>query len=153
MPASKNDKLDRKPDVSLVYQDTLYECARAMMAGEQKYGRFNYTDGHTYAQLVAAAIRHLQAALWGEDLDADCSQRAGVPVSHLGCVLANLNMLIHQQALGTLVDDRFKADPHPGPAYLNNEWGPETVSVPKKLVDQLAQDTYCQHAATCQIKD
>lgn len=109
MSADKNDKKDRKPDYSLIPRALLDHLAYAMMAGEEKYGRYNYTKGHRISQLTAAAVRHLKAIESGEDYDADTSDRIGLSVHHAGNVAACMLMLLHQQELGTLVDDRFKS--------------------------------------------
>lgn len=106
MSALKKDKQDGKPDLSLLYSRTLEECAYALMAGEIKYGRWNYCEGHEASRLAAAAMRHLLAYLWDGDIDADSTKRLGRPVTHLGCAMANISMLLHQQDLGTLKDDR-----------------------------------------------
>lgn len=103
--ANKNDRLDNKPELKYICQATLAELSYAMMAGKIKYGKYNYLKGHNASQLLEAAIRHLFAVLNGEYLDADCTERLGHPVSHLGCVLANINMLLSQQEAGTLNND------------------------------------------------
>lgn len=98
--ASKNDK--EKPDLSLLPKVFLEEVAKAFMVGERKYGRYNYCKGHTSAQLIAAALRHLTAYNEGEEYDPVDGQ------SHLGAAGANIAMLLRQQELGTLKDNRFK---------------------------------------------
>jgi hypothetical protein len=108
MPAKKNNSIDNKPDYSLIPKVALDQLAYCMMAGAQKYGRYNYARGHTTTQLIAAAQRHLASLLENEDHDTDVSDRAGVKVHHLACVMANCLMYLHQEELGTLTDDRFK---------------------------------------------
>lgn len=102
MSANKNDQ--EKPDLSLIPKVLLVETAKAFMVGEKKYGRYNYTKGHTASQLIAAAMRHLTAWNEGEELDPTDGQH------HLGAVGACLGMLLRQQELGTLKDNRFKKD-------------------------------------------
>lgn len=106
--ASKNDKQDNKPDYSLLPKVFMDQTSFVMMAGAEKYGRYNYTKGHDISQLIAAAERHLKCIQDGEDIDKDCSDRVGVDVHHAANVAANMLMLLHQRELGTLTDDRFK---------------------------------------------
>ena len=96
--ARKNDQ--DKVDLSLIPYSALIAEAKAMMVGAKKYGRSNYKKGHEASQLVAAALRHLHAWNAGEELDAEDGQ------PHLGSVRACIGMLIEQQKLGTLKDNR-----------------------------------------------
>lgn len=98
--AAKNDS--QKPDLSLVPQVALVAAAKAFMVGETKYGRYNYYKGHKASQLIAALMRHATAWFDGEEND----PLDGQP--HLGSVIACVAMLLKQQELGTLVDDRYK---------------------------------------------
>jgi hypothetical protein len=97
--ASKNDQA--KPDLSLLPKVFLEEVAKAFMVGEKKYGRYNYCKGHNASQLIAAAQRHLTAWFEGEEFDPIDGQH------HLGSVGACVAMLLRQQQLGTMKDDRF----------------------------------------------
>ena len=103
--AKKDDRKDNKPMLRYVSLRLLEETSYAMMAGSKKYGEFNYLKGHKASQLIEAAIRHLFAALEGEQLDKDCTERLGSPVRHLGCALANINMYLQQEQAGTLKND------------------------------------------------
>jgi hypothetical protein len=105
MKAKKDNKKDGKPAYKYLSEQLLNETSRAMMAGALKYGEWNYLNGHLASDLLEAAMRHIVKALNGEDTDADCTQRLGMRVSHLGCAVANINMLLAQQSLGTLIDD------------------------------------------------
>jgi hypothetical protein len=105
--ASKNDKLDNKPDYSLLPKVFMDQVSFVMMAGAEKYGRYNYTKGHNMSQLLAAAERHLKAIQEGEDIDKDCSDRVGIDIHHAANVAANMLMLLHQLELSTIIDDRF----------------------------------------------
>jgi hypothetical protein len=98
--AAKNDQT--KPDLSLLPKIFMEETARAFMVGEKKYTRYNYCKGHKASQLVAAAQRHLAAWFQGEEHDPVDGQH------HLGSVAACVAMLLRQQELGTLQDNRFK---------------------------------------------
>lgn len=106
--AAKDDVIDNKPDYSLIPKVLLDQLSYAMMAGAQKYDKFNYTKGHNITQLTAAATRHLKQIEAGEDIDKDISDRVGVDVHHAAAVCANMLMLLHQLELETLKDDRFK---------------------------------------------
>ena len=108
MGANKNNKKDNKPDYSLIPRILMDQVSYAMMAGEDKYGRYNYCKGHSYNQLLAAAERHIKAIQEGEDIDRDTSDRVGVEVTHAACVVSNMLMLLHQVELETITDDRFK---------------------------------------------
>jgi hypothetical protein len=98
--ASKNDK--DKIDLSLIPAVSLREHAKAFMVGEKKYGRYNYCKGHKASQLVAAAMRHLTAWFEREDHDPIDGQH------HLGSVMACCSMILRQQELETLKDDRYE---------------------------------------------
>lgn len=100
--ASKHDSA--KPDISLVPYIALKLEAEALMVGERKYGRYNYTKGHKASQLISAAMRHLLAYYNGEENDPIDGQ------SHIGSVRACMAMLARQQELGTLIDDRYKPE-------------------------------------------
>ena len=93
-----------KADMSLIPMIALLEESKAFMVGEKKYGRYNYCKGHEAHQLVAAAMRHLTAWFNGEEHDPIDGQH------HLGAVRACCAMILRQQELGTLRDDRFKKE-------------------------------------------
>lgn len=99
--AAKNDK--EKPDLSHVPVEFLNAVAQAFMVGEKKYNRYNYYKGHKASQLIAAAMRHLTAWMDGEENDPVDGQ------PHLGSVGACVAMILKQQKLGTLIDNRYKA--------------------------------------------
>ena len=99
----KADKFDtKKKDLSLIPLVAEEAIAGALMYGEKKYGRYNYCNGHEASQLIAAAKRHLSSWMSGEELDPESG------MSHLGHAMANCVMLLHQQQLGTLRDNRYK---------------------------------------------
>lgn len=100
--AAKNDL--EKPDLSHVPVEFLNAVAQAFMVGEKKYGRYNYYKGHKASQLIAAAMRHLTAWMNGEENDPVDGQ------PHLGSVGACVAMLLKQQKLGTLIDNRYKEE-------------------------------------------
>lgn len=98
--ASKNDK--DKVDLSLIPAVSMREHAKAFMVGEKKYNRYNYCKGHKASQLVAAAMRHLTAWFEREEYDPIDGQH------HLGSVMACCSMILRQQELNTLKDDRYE---------------------------------------------
>jgi hypothetical protein len=89
-----------KPDLSLCPRVALEAMAKALMFGEQKYGRYQYLMGFESHRLIAAALRHLTAWQDGEDIDADSGN------SHLAHALASIAMLLDCQDKGTLKDTR-----------------------------------------------
>jgi hypothetical protein len=99
--SAKKDKTN-KPDLSLIPYCVEAQVAQAMQFGEAKYGRYNYLKGHDISTIIAAAKRHIGKYYEGEDND----QESGV--SHIAHAMANLLMLLHQQEIGVLRDDRFK---------------------------------------------
>jgi hypothetical protein len=100
--ALKNDA--NKPDLSLIPYVAEVRLAEALMVGERKYGRYNYCKGMEASRIVAAAKRHLSAWFNGEELDPQDGQH------HLGAAMACCAMLLRQQELGTLEDNRFKGE-------------------------------------------
>jgi hypothetical protein len=97
-----------KPDLSLIPSVAEEAMARAMMYGTNKYGRYNYCNGHEAGKLIASAKRHLSAWYNGEENDKESG------VSHLGHAMCNIAMLLRQIELGTMKDDRYspeKAEP------------------------------------------
>jgi len=124
MGAKKETK--DKPDLSLIPYCVEAELAKAMEYGAAKYQRYNYTKGHNISQLVAAAKRHLGKYLAGEESDDESG------VHHLGHVMANCLMMLHQRELGTLKDDRFV----------------KPKSIMGFKVGDIIVDTYCDKVGT-----
>lgn len=91
-----------KPDLSLLPLSATGPIAKAMMVGQEKYGRFNYRQGLAASRLIAACARHLFKWFSGQDTDPETG------VSHLGHAGANIIMLLDLEALGQLDDDRDK---------------------------------------------
>ena len=82
--------------------------ALAMMAGAEKYGPWNFLNGHKLTDLLDAMERHIDRIRQGEWMDMDCTIRLNRDVPHLGCIVAGVNMIAGQLAKGTLVDDRHQ---------------------------------------------
>lgn len=91
-----------KVDLTLVPLIALESEARALMFGEKKYGRYNYTQGFESSRLTAAALRHIYAYINGADVDSESG------LLHLGHARACLAMHLHCEQLGTLRDNRRK---------------------------------------------
>lgn len=93
----KNDK--GKPDYTLIPQAALNEVAKVFTYGASKYGVFNYSKGTTYRRYVAAAHRHINAWLRGENID-----ESGT--NHLSNAIASLMMALDAQMTFQGQDDR-----------------------------------------------
>lgn len=93
---------DTKVDLSLLPREFLEETAKAFMAGEKKYGRYNYTGGMDWHRIIASTLRHITAFNDGEDLDAETG------CIHLGNAAAGLAMLLVYYKRGLGKDTRHK---------------------------------------------
>lgn len=107
-----------KPDLSLIPYCSEVAEAEALMIGQEKYGRYNFEGGHKASQIVAAIKRHAGRWMSGEERDPDGQH-------HLGAIKANCSMLLRQIELGTLIDDRSKAQKMPtsSPRWKVNQDG------------------------------
>lgn len=96
------------PPSSIIYQ------ALAMQDGAIKYGPYNWRENKVICSVyIAAAMRHLQQYLDGEELASDSKK------PHLGHAMACLGIIIDAKETGNMVDDR----PLPGAASkLIAEW-------------------------------
>lgn len=95
---------DGKVSLSLVPRAALEAEARVYGFGAKKYGRDNYKKGFKYTRLIDAALRHIAAALDGEDNDPESGE------SHLAHARCCIGMLMEITRLGTVTDDRFKKE-------------------------------------------
>ncbi len=93
----KHDK--GKPDFTLIPQEALLETAKVFTYGAEKYGIFNYSGGTNYRRYVAAANRHINQWLRGEDID-----ESGT--NHLSNAIASLMMVLDNQLTNKGTDDR-----------------------------------------------
>lgn len=90
-----------KVDMSLVPAPATIHEAHAMMDGARKYGPYNWRENAVQARIyVAAAMRHLQQWLNGEEVAEDSGAH------HLGHARACLGIILDAQEAGKLVDDR-----------------------------------------------
>jgi hypothetical protein len=85
-----------KPDLSLVPRSVMDAIARALMYGEKKYSRGNYRLGMESHRLIAAAMRHITAWQWLEEIDPESG------LCHLDHALASIAMLVDMRSVGTL---------------------------------------------------
>lgn len=91
-----------KIPLDLFPPEALIEIGKVLGHGAIKYGEHNWRGGMKWGRLFAAAQRHLQAWLSGEDIDPD----SGLPhLAHAGCCIA---FLIAYQKSGIGADDRWK---------------------------------------------
>jgi hypothetical protein len=96
-----------KAPLALLPPEAMQQAAWAHALGARKYGPWNWRENRVQATTyIAAMMRHLAAYLDGEDNDAETSEAAGQPVSHLANVIASANILLDAKAHGTLEDDR-----------------------------------------------
>lgn len=99
-PALKFDA--GKPRLELLSVPAMEAIAEVMTFGAKKYAAHNWRKGFEWSRLFGAALRHLFAALRGEDKDPE----SGLPhLAHAGCCV--MFLLEHYLCnLGT--DDRHK---------------------------------------------
>lgn len=98
---------EKKPPLGLIPAAALIHEAMVMRDGATKYGPYNWRGKKVrYTVYVNAALRHLLAALDGEEVASD-SKRL-----HLAHARACLGILIDAKETGNLIDDR----PAPGAA-------------------------------------
>jgi hypothetical protein len=90
-----------KPDFTQIPQEALLELAKVFTKGGQKYGTFNYSGGMQYRRYIAAAMRHMNQWLRGEDIDE-------IGTNHLANAAASLLMVLDNQLTGLGEDDRNK---------------------------------------------
>lgn len=90
-----------KAPLRLVPPAGLIEVSKVMSRGAEKYGPYNWREQKVrYMVYVEAALRHLYAAMDGEDRDADSD------APHLASVAACMLILLDAIACGSYVDDR-----------------------------------------------
>lgn len=106
-----------KPRMSLIPREALLELAKALTAGEKKYGSHNWRKGIPISYLLDASIRHIYQFLEGENFDEETKTH------HLGCAMANLSFAINMFYTNIDADDRFK------PVPKENEITPVFLSV------------------------
>lgn len=96
----KAKKFDKgKVEFSNVPRLALYQCARVMTQGKEKYGQFNYSGKIEVTRLTDALERHLHSFLTGDNFDeSGCS--------HLAHIACNALMALDASLTGKLIDNR-----------------------------------------------
>jgi hypothetical protein len=97
----KNDQSYlEKPPIHLLPLAALWEIARGMGYGKEKYDSYNWMKGIEHSRLIDATFRHLIQYWQGEDTDED----SGLP--HLALAGCEILMLIEMTLLRPDLDDR-----------------------------------------------
>lgn len=101
--AKKDNVKDCKPPLKYIHPNFVEGMAFGMLAGELKYGAWNFMLGHDVQDLLDGATRHMNAFRKGELIDQDTTNRLrekfgdkAPEVSHLWLAACNLNMIIWQ---------------------------------------------------------
>ncbi len=89
-----------KADFTLIPQEALLEVAKVFTFGAKKYKIFSYSLGADYRRYVAAAHRHMNQWLRGENNDAESG------ANHLSAAIASLMMALDNQLTFQGKDDR-----------------------------------------------
>lgn len=90
-----------KPNFTLIPQEALLELAKVFTHGADKYGKWNYSLGTDYTRYIAAAQRHINQWLRGENIDE-------IGTNHLANAAASLLMILDNQLTKVGNDDRNK---------------------------------------------
>jgi hypothetical protein len=102
MDEAKKFDEDKIP-LDLIPPNAILEVAKGFQHGAKKYGKFNYLkSGFSHHRLCAAALRHINAHLRGEDIDSDSGN------AHLAHACCALLMLLERINFKNIEDDRFK---------------------------------------------
>ncbi len=95
----------KKSRTSAIPQWFVQKLGQVMQHGREKYGRFNWRIKSIKATDYWDAIdRHMDAWKAGEDIDPDSG------IHHLIHVAANCAVVTDAQRMGSLIDDRNKAE-------------------------------------------
>jgi len=71
--------------------DALYETARVLQFGAEKYEPYNWAKGIKYSRVFSALLRHLWSWWRGEKLDKETN------LHHLGHAMCCLMFLLHYE--------------------------------------------------------
>lgn len=109
--AKKDNVKDCKPPLKYLHPSLLTGTAYGMLAGELKYGGWNFVLGHDRQDLVDGAMRHLLDFRQGVEIDQNTTDLLKAKygdkapqVQHLWLAACNINMLLWQLELGTSKD-------------------------------------------------
>ena len=100
--ADRNDIKDNKVPLHLIGVKAMYELARVLEFGAQKYSEWNWMKGLPYMRTVGSLRRHLDLWIAGEDYDSETG------LSHLAHAMCNIMFLLEWEAAGKgdVLDDR-----------------------------------------------
>lgn len=90
-----------KPPLALIPQRPLFEVAKVLGFGAQKYGAHNYRDGFDWSRLTSSSLRHIYQFNEGENVDPETG------VSHIAHAICGLLFLLEHQISGLGNDDRY----------------------------------------------
>lgn len=106
----KQARGEEKPPLHYVPPAAIIGMAKALGEGGKKYGPYNWRHIKVrYMTYIGGAMRHLAAALDGEDIDPEST----VGKTHIEGALGSLAVLQDAIAGGFLVDDRPPKGPAP----------------------------------------
>lgn len=97
----KNDT--GKPAMSYIPPNAILEVGKAFLAGEQKYGAWNYMNGLAVTRCVSGALRHIFQFMSGENFDKETG------VHHLACAASNIMMALETTTTNPDMDDRYSS--------------------------------------------
>ena len=93
----------KKAPLTLVPLIAIVKCSLVMALGAMKYGKMNWRSNKVKETVyIEAALRHLYAAMDGEETDSESGQ------SHYAHAMACMAILLDAKETGNLVDDRQK---------------------------------------------
>jgi hypothetical protein len=95
----KNDT--GKARIGLISDFALWQEARVMTFGAQKYAAHNWRGGISWSRLIDACLRHIHAFNSGEDMDPETG------LSHLAHARCCLGFLLEYTQTHKELDDRF----------------------------------------------
>jgi len=104
-----------KPRMDLLPADALYEVAKILTGGAEKYAPWNWAKGMNWSRLEAAVLRHWRDYQKGNDIDEDSKQLA---LAHMAC---DILFLLEYTLKGWGTDDRHKASADPERVYHREE--------------------------------
>ena len=93
-----------KPDLSLISSVAIFEMAKVMTFGKDKYGSNNWRKGIHWTRVIAGVLRHLFSWLGGETYDKETG------ISHLAHAGCGIMFLLEYAETHRELDDRYKAE-------------------------------------------
>ncbi len=98
----KGKKFDEgKEPIHLIPVESLFEIAKVLEFGKQKYGEHNWKNGIQNSRLYSATMRHMMKWMKGEDIDPESN------LPHLAHAGTNILMLIWNVSNKPEMDDRY----------------------------------------------